>query len=339
MFMGTHTQMFMNYAVIHDIMSADIISRRSEAKGMKINMKTENNRNLNVIIMATFIFCFAIRFFEALQLRFDETILDENFVHKLSGILALVIVLRFVHLTWKEIGFGFKRFYIPVLLGLGLGTARFIIGYGAEYAILSAQGANPSVSFFLSSFSVVGVHTMLPGYYIVLFCVFNLINAVMEEGLFRGLFIRLAKRKYSFAIANIASALLFGIWHIVMPIRSWIDGAMTLQTMILYSIGYIFLSGSIALMWGMLFEMSGVVWIGLADHFFNNAVINLLHISTDSGMDEMMIARTLIAQLSALALISVLYMNRQKKLALCPYVKYFPLSSRRAYSENKKDLE
>ncbi len=275
----------------------------------------EKSRNLNIIIMATFIFCFAIRFFEALQLRFDETVLNENFVHKLSGILALVIVLRFVHLTWKEIGFDFKRFYIPVLLGLGLGIARFIIGYGVEYSILSTQGANPSFSFFLSSFSVIGVHATLPTYYIILFCFFNLINAVMEEGIFRGLFIRLAKRKYCFGIANAASALLFGIWHIVMPIRSWLDGTMTFQTMFLYSVGYIFLSGSIALMWGMLFEMSGVIWIGLADHFFNNAVINLLHISTDSGIDEMMIARTLVAQLSALALISVLYSNKRKKQA------------------------
>lgn len=275
----------------------------------------EKSRNLNIIIIATFIFCFAIRFFEALQLRFDETVLNENFVHKLSGILALVIVLRFVHLTWKEIGFDFKRFYIPVLLGLGLGIARFIIGYGVEYSILSTQGANPSFSFFLSSFSVIGVHTTLPTYYIILFCFFNLINAVMEEGIFRGLFIRLAKRKYCFGIANAASALLFGIWHIVMPIRSWLDGTMTFQTMVLYSVGYIFLSGSIALMWGMLFEMSGVIWIGLADHFFNNAVINLLHISTDSGMDEMMIARTLVAQLSALVLISVLYSNKRKKQA------------------------
>ncbi|TCL55197.1 hypothetical protein EDD76_11637 [Kineothrix alysoides] len=284
-----------------------------EGEGMNTNMKTEKNRKPEVIIMATFIFCFVIRFFEALQLRFDETILNENFVHKLSGILALAIVLRLIHLTWKEIGFDFKRLYIPILLGLGLGTVRFIIGYGVEYAILSAQGANPSFSFFLSSFSVTGVNTTLPAYCIILFCIFNLINAVMEEGIFRGLFIKLAQRKYSFAISNTAAALLFGIWHIVMPIRSWLDGTMTFQTMILYSVGYIFLSGSIALMWGMLFEMSGVIWIGLADHFFNNAVINLLHISTDSGIDEMMIARTLIAQLFAFALIAVLYINQHNK--------------------------
>ena len=132
-----------------------------------------------MIIMATFTFCFVILFFEALQFRLDKTILNENFVHKLSGILALVIVLRLTHLTWKEISFDFKRFYIPVLLGLGLGIVRFIIGYGAEYAILSAQGANPFFSLFLSSFSVICANITLPAYSIILFCFFNLISAVL----------------------------------------------------------------------------------------------------------------------------------------------------------------
>lgn len=83
----------------------------------------------------------------------------------------MVIVLRLIHLTWKEIGFDFKRLYIPILLGLGLGVVCFIIGYGVEYATLSAQGANPSFSFFLSSFSVTGDNTTLPAYYIILFCI------------------------------------------------------------------------------------------------------------------------------------------------------------------------
>jgi membrane protease YdiL (CAAX protease family) len=97
-----------------------------------------------------------------------------------------------------------------------------------------------------------------------------------------------------------------------MPIRSWADGNMTLQNMLVYSLGYIILSGTIALMWGMLFEMTGLIWFSLADHFFNNTIINVLHIKTDSGIDELQIARSLIAQLIALALVSLLYIRKRR---------------------------
>jgi len=142
---------------------------------------------------------------------------------------------------------------------------------------------------------------------------FNMINAVMEEGVFRGLFIQLAKTKSRFAMANTAAALLFGVWHIVTPFRSWLDGTMTLPNMLFYSIGYIVLSGCMALVWGMLFEMTEVIWISLADHFFNNTIINLLHIQTVSGFDELQIARALVAQIIGPVLITVLYCKRQKR--------------------------
>jgi len=54
----------------------------------------------------------------------------------------------------------------------------------------------------------------------------NFINVIMEEGIFRGLFIKLGMGKYSFAKANWFAAFLFGIWHVSMPIKSVIDGQM-----------------------------------------------------------------------------------------------------------------
>lgn len=276
-------------------------------------MKQEKSYSPSGIILFTFLLCFVIRFIDAIIIRLDQTIVNENFIHKVLGIVILAVALRLARLSWKDIGFDVKKLYIPALLGLGLGVARFAVGYGIEFVILSAQGKNPTLDFSLRSFSVDGATIELPVYCIFVTIVFNIINAIMEDGIFRGLFITLYKRKYRFAIANTLAALLFGVWHIVMPIRSWFDGNMTFPGMIFYSVGYTLLSASIALMWGLLFEMTGVVWIGMADHFFNNTIINLLHVTTDTGIDELQIVRALIAQLLALVLVTVLYFRKRRQ--------------------------
>lgn len=276
-------------------------------------MKQEKSYSPSGIILFTFLLCFVIRFIDAIIIRLDQTIVNENFIHKVLGIVILAVALRLARLSWKDIGFDVKKLYIPALLGLGLGVARFAVGYGIEFVILSAQGKNPTLDFSLRSFSVDGATIELPVYCIFVAIVFNIINAIMEDGIFRGLFITLYKRKYRFAIANTLAALLFGVWHIVMPIRSWFDGNMTFPGMIFYSVGYTLLSASIALMWGLLFEMTGVVWIGMADHFFNNTIINLLHVTTDTGIDELQIVRALIAQLLALVLVTVLYFRKRRQ--------------------------
>ena len=43
--------------------------------------------------------------------------------------------------------------------------------------------------------------------------------------------------------ANFIAAFLFGIWHIVMPIRSYIHGEMSFSAMVLMGIGYMIRSG------------------------------------------------------------------------------------------------
>ncbi|SDM93387.1 CPBP family intramembrane glutamic endopeptidase [Acetanaerobacterium elongatum] len=274
-------------------------------------MKTTKQQPV-ALIAVLFLLCFVIRLIEVLGLRLDETFINENFIHKLLGIAILAAALRWFSLSQKDIGFDFSRFFLPTLLGLALGAGRFAVGYGAECLILAAQGKSPSFEFYASGFSLTGEQLRLPAYAFLLIIGFNILNAIMEEGIFRGLFIRLAQRKHRFAAANLIAALFFGLWHIAMPIRSYLDGAMPLGVMLLYALGYILLSGSISLLWGMLFEMSGVLWIGLADHFFNNTILNTLHVTTASGTDELQIVRTLIAQLLALALVTVLYLRKKK---------------------------
>ncbi len=46
----------------------------------------------------------------------------------------------------------------------------------------------------------------------------------------------------------------------------------------------------------MLTKLSGSLWIGMAEHFFNNTIINMLHVSTESVMGDLQVIRITIAQ-------------------------------------------
>jgi membrane protease YdiL (CAAX protease family) len=133
----------------------------------------------------------------------------------------------------------------------------------------------------------------------ILICVFfNIINVIMEEGTFRGLFYNITVMDHSSKYALLFQAFLFGVWHIVTPLHNLIDGDINIGEFIVLGIGYIILAGMMGIKWELLYLMTGSLYAGMADHFFNNCIAtNLLHVTTESGTDEMMIIRVAIAQL------------------------------------------
>ena len=163
------------------------------------------------------------------------------------------------------------------------------------------------MEFFVTGFSLTGDVTKQTGVGFVLMCIgFNVINVWMEEGLFRGFYITYLKEKIGMKGALFIAALLFGLWHLVTPLRSLTDGQMSLPEFAVMSIGYVVLSALMGIKWGLLFEHSGSVWIGLADHFFNNCVVtNLLHVVTETGVDEYQIMRVLIGELTSFVAVVV----------------------------------
>ena len=48
----------------------------------------------------------------------------------------------------------------------------------------------------------------------------NVVNAFLEEGLFRGVLLRQFQRRYRFWAANTLQAGLFGVWHAVWPLKA-----------------------------------------------------------------------------------------------------------------------
>ena len=70
---------------------------------------------LNCFIIFTI--CLIARVIEYFVIRTDESILSENFLHKVFGIILLWIILFYAKLKWRDIGFNTK----DVFSGIGKG--------------------------------------------------------------------------------------------------------------------------------------------------------------------------------------------------------------------------
>ena len=254
---------------------------------------------------------------EAIGLRMDETVFGENFLNKLFGILALWSVLRTLRWKGSKIGFTPHAWARNLAIGFCLATGVFLVAYALEVLILRGQGQAVWFDFFTTGFSLTGTAKIHRGLGFILMCIFfNIVNVIMEEGTFRGLFYQIIRTDHPAKRAMWMQAFLFGIWHLVTPLRDLADGNLGLGGFIGMSIGYILLAGIMGIKWSLLYQMTGSLLTGVADHFFNNCIAtNLLHVCTQTGIDEWMIVRVSFAQLLSFAIVLAVW-ERKKKLGL-----------------------
>ena len=86
------------------------------------------------------------------------------------------------------------------------------------------------------------------------------------------------------------------------------------KLMVLMGIGHIILAGIMGIKWGLLYRMTGNIWVGLGDHLFNNTVAtNMLHVVWLKGADELQIVRIMAAQIISFAFVMVVYCCRNRK--------------------------
>lgn len=264
-----------------------------------MKLQTERNTVRNSIII--FLICLGVHIFEVLFIRTDETFFAECFINKAFGIILLYAVLKILKWHWSDIGFIRQKLFFNAFKGFGLCVVFYSIAFITEFVVLAARGTPAHMEFFVTGFSLTGSTVKHTGIGFILMCIgFNIINVWMEEGLFRGFFITYIGREHSKNTALYIAALLFGLWHLVTPFRSLLDGEMNVGVFAAMSIGYVILSALMGVKWGLLYQLSGTVWIGLADHFFNNCIVtNLLHVVTSGGVDELQIIRVLIGELTS----------------------------------------
>ena len=278
----------------------------------------KNKKRVICIIALAFIICSIVKDIEFIYIKTDSTFIGENVICKIVCIIATVIITYMLGYKLTDIGFKNKNILKYAAAGLGLGIITFAISYGAEMLILSLQGSNPKLSVYITNFGLTGAtNTMSLSFSAVIICIIgNIINVVAEEGLFRGILLKAVSDQWSFKLGNFVQALLFGFWHIISCVIGVKDGSMTIGMAFLFAIGYVVLAGILAIEWGTCVNMTGVLWVGMFEHFFNNFVSNALHVlSTNSAgtieADNMQILRIVLSNVLSLSI--VLLINSRKK--------------------------
>ena len=260
---------------------------------------------LNCFIIFTI--CLIARVIEYFVIRTDESILSENFLHKVFGIILLWTILYYAKLKWRDIGFNTKDIFSGIGKGLLFGFICCVFAYAIEGLILYNMNHSFKLSFYTTGFSLNNDMNQQTGIIFIFLCIiFNIINVWMEEGIFRGLFTKILE-DISYNMSLFLIAFLFGIWHLVMPFRDFIEGKSSISNLLVMGIGYVILAGMMSIKWSLLYRMTGSLWIGLGDHLFNNVISNLLHVVSNNEVDNMQIVRILIWQILSFVIVLIIY--------------------------------
>ena len=263
-----------------------------------------------ITILVIYFLCFAFRALEYFVIRTDQTFFGEAFIHKLIGIGILVAAIRFFHFTFAEVGFKTGKAFYDILKGLAFGIATFVIAYGVELIIVAAQGELKGLELYVTAYSVDGNIGHQTDFYFFIICIVgNIINVLMEEGVFRGLFQKMLNNHYKFIIAAIIASLLFGFWHIMSPLRNFIDGDQSLGGFIGQSCMLIGTSALVGFKFAMMGKLTGNLYMAMGDHFVNNTIINILHVvSTTEEADNLQFIRITIAQSLSFTIVLIWYL-------------------------------
>ncbi|WP_335967826.1 CPBP family intramembrane glutamic endopeptidase [Fusobacterium polymorphum] len=211
--------------------------------------------------------------------------------------------------NYKNIGFTRKKAIFYLGQGLLFGIFIYLISYGIEILINISHGQFKSLEFYVSTYSVEGNIGKQTAIIFFVICILgNIINVIMEEGIFRGLFQKLFEQKYNFLLSAILSSLLFGFWHVIAPLRSYYDGTISFEEMFINIIILFVTSTLVGFKFSMMTKLTGSLYMSMGDHFVNNTIINILHIvSKDGSIDKLLVMRISIAQTLSFLIILIYF--------------------------------
>lgn len=271
-----------------------------------------NKKILNSVVLI-YIICLVFRLFEYFVLKTDLSVIGEAVIHKMTGIVILVLAARYFNYDSIKIGFSNSSKTLKLSAGIIFGLICFAIAYMIEISIAKASGSYLGLGLYVTSYSISGNLGNQTAFIFFLICIIgNIINVAMEEGIFRGLFVSRLQEKYSFLAAALISSVLFGLWHGVAPLRSFLYGETSAFGLLMNSLILILSSALVGFKFCMLTKITGSVYMSMGEHFVNNAIVNILHVLTAGGVDTYQVIRISIAQSVSFTVVLILFLISKK---------------------------
>jgi membrane protease YdiL (CAAX protease family) len=251
-----------------------------------------------LVSLAFFLVVVALRSIDLFVLRLDG-LPDPNIVSRVLGFLLVLGYLRALRKPISSIGLHARNFDKAFLIG-GLSLIILYAAlYGVQFYRLSLAGEAPRLVF-----AAIDHETgAMGGLFFTWFYFFGqIVNAWMEESIFRGVMLPHFMLKFSFWKANILQAFLFGLAHLVWPLSSWVSGQATSGEAIAEAASLLIATTVGGLVFGYLYYRTGSLWTAVFAHLIDNVIGLFFHIQTVSRLN----AETDILMLASLGFIALM---------------------------------
>jgi len=253
------------------------------------------------------------RLVDIFVLRLDER-LGEIILSKTLGFCLVLLFVWAIGRKLSSIGFHGGRLRESIFIGVVITILPFIVAYTVEWIVLGQMGQKPKLLFSAIDPKAGVTGGLLFALWLV---VGNFINSFMEEGLFRGVMLKLNRMRLSFVKANWLQALLFGVWHLVWVVK-WVQtGVVSTPGEIGMGIVANFLPQiCLGLVWCYAFMKTDNLWTAWIAHTLTNTTLNLLHVATLDAMDPgMSIRMTTFSIVSLLMMFLIRYICDHRNMS------------------------
>lgn len=235
---------------------------------------------------------YVLRALDIFAFRLDEQ-LGEILLSKSLGFALVVSYVWWVGQRISAIGLHRRRLAAALAIGGGITIIAFAVAGVFQLRALSTGESLTIVATDPKTGMAGGAA------FAALLIVGNVVNAFMEEGLFRGVMLPHFLQRMRFAWANLLQASLFAAWHLVWPLKSYLAGEVSLGGA--FARGGLLVLGTFVagLVYGYLFWRTGNLWAPWLAHFLNNTTLNLVQVR---GPAEGLLPATLLSIVVVVAL-------------------------------------
>lgn len=94
--------------------------------------------------------------------------------------------------------------------------------------------------------------------------------------------------------------------------RNYVDGTSSAAGMYVNIILLVITSGIIGFKFALLTKLTGSLYMAMGDHFVNNTIINMFHVVSFTGRDELMFVRIAIAQSVSFIIVLLVYLHKKR---------------------------